>query len=147
MTGLGAVTPLGNTREEFWRALVAGQSGVAAITSFDPSELTTTIAAEVKDFDADALHTRQVALGMNPEGYNPFPYPPSFLIFTWPFGLMPLQVAYPLWTGLTSALFFFAASWMSAKSNMFTWMVRPRTVKRSSIYSRMTPLFHSFSSA
>jgi 3-oxoacyl-[acyl-carrier-protein] synthase II len=50
VTGLGAVTPLGNTRDEFWRRLVAGESGVAPITLFDPADFSTRIAAEVKDF-------------------------------------------------------------------------------------------------
>ncbi len=35
ITGMGAVTPLGNTREAFWRALIAGESGVAKVTAFD----------------------------------------------------------------------------------------------------------------
>ncbi len=55
ITGLGAVTPLGNSREAFWDALVAGRSGVGPITAFDSHKLTTQIAAEVKDFDAGAL--------------------------------------------------------------------------------------------
>jgi 3-oxoacyl-[acyl-carrier-protein] synthase II len=50
VTGLGAVTPLGNTRDEFWRRLVAGESGVGPITAYDASGFTTRIAAEVKDF-------------------------------------------------------------------------------------------------
>jgi len=49
------VTPLGNTRDEFWRRLIAGESGVAPITAFDASEFTTRIAAEVKDFSPDEL--------------------------------------------------------------------------------------------
>jgi len=55
ITGLGAVTPLGNSREAFWDGLVAGRSGVGPITAFDSHKLTTQIAAEVKDFDAGAL--------------------------------------------------------------------------------------------
>jgi 3-oxoacyl-[acyl-carrier-protein] synthase II len=55
ITGLGAVTPLGNSREAFWDGLVAGRSGVGPITAFDSHKLTTQIAAEVKDFDAAAL--------------------------------------------------------------------------------------------
>jgi len=46
------VTPLGNSREEFWRRVVAGESGVGVITAFDASAYPTRIAAEVKDFDA-----------------------------------------------------------------------------------------------
>ncbi|HET7813979.1 MAG TPA: beta-ketoacyl-ACP synthase II [Candidatus Baltobacteraceae bacterium] len=55
VTGLGAVTPLGNTRDEFWRRLVAGESGVGPIAAFDASDFATRFAAEVKDFDPDAL--------------------------------------------------------------------------------------------
>ena len=65
MTGLGAVTPLGNTRDEFWRELIAGHSGVAQITSFDPKDLSTTIAAEVKGFDAEELIGRREARRMD----------------------------------------------------------------------------------
>jgi 3-oxoacyl-[acyl-carrier-protein] synthase II len=53
VTGLGAVTPLGNTVKEFWDNIVAGRSGVAAITKFDTSKFKTNFAAEVKDFDAE----------------------------------------------------------------------------------------------
>ncbi|MGY4384423.1 3-oxoacyl-[acyl-carrier-protein] synthase II [Pedobacter sp. UYP24] len=52
ITGLGAVTPLGNSVNEFWENIVAGKSGVAAITKFDTSKFKTNFAAEVKDFDA-----------------------------------------------------------------------------------------------
>ena len=55
ITGIGAVTPLGHDVPTSWRRLVAGESGVAPITLFDASELPTRIAAEVKDFDAEAL--------------------------------------------------------------------------------------------
>jgi 3-oxoacyl-[acyl-carrier-protein] synthase II len=65
VTGLGAVTPIGNTRDEFWRELIAGHSGVAQITSFDPKDLSTTIAAEVKNFDAEALIGRREARRMD----------------------------------------------------------------------------------
>ena len=49
--GLGCVTPIGQSVEEFWSALTSGQSGVRRITQFDPSELDCQIAAEVKDWD------------------------------------------------------------------------------------------------
>jgi 3-oxoacyl-[acyl-carrier-protein] synthase II len=55
ITGIGAVTPLGHDVPTTWTRLIAGESGVAPITLFDASELPTRIAAEVKDFDADAL--------------------------------------------------------------------------------------------
>lgn len=53
VTGIGALTPVGNSREESWEALLAGRSGVAPITRFDASGLPTHIAAEVKGFVAE----------------------------------------------------------------------------------------------
>jgi 3-oxoacyl-[acyl-carrier-protein] synthase II len=55
VTGLGAITPLGNDVTSYWEGLVAGRSGVDHITIFDPSQLDVQIAAEVKDFDPVAL--------------------------------------------------------------------------------------------
>ncbi len=55
MTGLGAVTPIGNDARASWRAAVAGESGVDFIRAFDPSGFPVRIAAEVKDFDAAAV--------------------------------------------------------------------------------------------
>lgn len=52
VTGLGAVTPIGNTVEDFWKGLVEGQNGISTITRYDVSESKYTLAAEVKDFDA-----------------------------------------------------------------------------------------------
>src|SRR5213593_2875945 len=52
VTGLGAVTPLGNDAPSTWRAALAGESGIDWIRSFDASEAPVRIAAEVKDFDA-----------------------------------------------------------------------------------------------
>jgi 3-oxoacyl-[acyl-carrier-protein] synthase II len=51
VTGLGAVSPLGLTVAEFWAGLVAGRSGIAPITQFDPEDMPTKIAGEVKGFD------------------------------------------------------------------------------------------------
>jgi 3-oxoacyl-[acyl-carrier-protein] synthase II len=51
VTGLGALTPLGNDARSTWRAALAGESGIDWIRSFDPSDLPVRIAAEVKDFD------------------------------------------------------------------------------------------------
>jgi 3-oxoacyl-[acyl-carrier-protein] synthase II len=50
VTGLGAITPIGKTVEDFWSALTSGQSGVRRITLFDPSDQECQIAAEVKDW-------------------------------------------------------------------------------------------------
>ena len=52
VTGLGAVTPVGNTVEEFWSGIKAGKIGIGPITKFDASEYKVQIAAEVKDFVA-----------------------------------------------------------------------------------------------
>jgi 3-oxoacyl-[acyl-carrier-protein] synthase II len=65
VTGVGAVTPLGNTSDEFWRRLIAGESGVGPITAFDAGLFTTRIAAEVKEFDPDALIGRKDARRMD----------------------------------------------------------------------------------
>src|ERR687885_926324 len=55
VTGLGAVTPLGNDARSTWRAAVAGESGIDWIRSFDASEFPVRVAAEVKDFDAGGV--------------------------------------------------------------------------------------------
>ena len=51
VTGMGAITPIGNTAEDYWQNLVAGVSGVARIRAYDASGEEVQIAAEVKDFD------------------------------------------------------------------------------------------------
>jgi 3-oxoacyl-[acyl-carrier-protein] synthase II len=65
ITGLGAVTPVGNTVDQTWENLKAGKSGIALITSFDTSDLATKFAGEVKDFDAEALFGRREARRMD----------------------------------------------------------------------------------
>ena len=55
ITGIGAVTPCGNTAADTWSALCAGRSGITRITRFDPTGCTAQIAAEVKGFDAARL--------------------------------------------------------------------------------------------
>ncbi|MBR0147764.1 MAG: beta-ketoacyl-ACP synthase II [Lachnospiraceae bacterium] len=52
ITGLGAITPIGNSVDEFWAGLKAGKHGFARISKFDPTGFKATIAAEVKGFDA-----------------------------------------------------------------------------------------------
>lgn len=52
ITGMGALTPIGNNLEEFWNALLACKSGAATITKFDASDFTTQFACELKNFDA-----------------------------------------------------------------------------------------------
>jgi len=53
ITGLGAITPLGNSTDEFWKNIVAGKNGVGPITKFDASKFKTRFACEVKNFSPD----------------------------------------------------------------------------------------------
>src|SRR5688572_20276794 len=54
ITGIGAVTPLGNDREAYFSALAAGRSGIATISRFDPAALSCRVAGEVRSFDPGA---------------------------------------------------------------------------------------------
>ena len=65
ITGLGAVTPLGNSASETWKAMVNGVSGVAPITSFDASLFKTQFAGEVKNFDPTLIIDRKEARKMD----------------------------------------------------------------------------------
>ena len=65
VTGMGVVTALGHTVDEFWRRLVAGESGVDRITRFDDSVLSVHIAAELKDFDAHDYMDKRCARRMD----------------------------------------------------------------------------------
>ena len=61
VTGIGLVTPLGTGVEKTWQSLCEGKSGIGRITRFDPSELPSQIAAEVKDFDpADFIDKKEI---------------------------------------------------------------------------------------
>ena len=51
VTGLGALTPIGNTLPEYWEGLISGKSGAAPITYFDASKFKTQFACELKGFD------------------------------------------------------------------------------------------------
>src|SRR5437762_1464174 len=53
ITGMGAITPIGNSAEEYWESLIVGKSGIGPITRFDPSNLPVKIAGEVKGFNPD----------------------------------------------------------------------------------------------
>jgi 3-oxoacyl-[acyl-carrier-protein] synthase II len=59
VTGMGTVNPLAHNVDDFWAALLAGESGAAPVTLFDASELTTRFAAEVKDFDPEVYMPRK----------------------------------------------------------------------------------------
>ncbi len=66
VTGVGAITPLGNDVPTLWDGLLAGRSGVGPITQFDTSEIEVKIAAEIKGFDPAALFGRRVARRNDP---------------------------------------------------------------------------------
>jgi len=53
VTGLGAITPIGNNTKDYWNSLIEGRSGIAPITSFDVSQFTSRIGGEIKDFNID----------------------------------------------------------------------------------------------
>jgi len=55
VTGMGAITPLGNDVPAYWDGLVAGRSGIDRIASFDPAQLDSKIAGEVRGFEAEAV--------------------------------------------------------------------------------------------
>jgi 3-oxoacyl-[acyl-carrier-protein] synthase II len=66
ITGLGAVTPIGNNLAEFWEGLVTGRSGGGTVTQIENLEgFTTTIAAEVKNFDAEQFISKKEARKMD----------------------------------------------------------------------------------
>ena len=66
ITGMGAVTPIGNTVRDFWAGIKAGKSGAGRITKFDPSEYPVHIAAELKDFDPTVALESKEARKMDP---------------------------------------------------------------------------------
>ncbi len=66
ITGIGALTPIGNTRVEFWDGLRNGKSGAAPITKFDASKFKTKFACELKGFDVSNFIDRKEARKMDP---------------------------------------------------------------------------------
>jgi len=66
VTGMGAISPLGNSANDYWKGLVAGKSGAGPITRFDASKFRTRFACEVKDFDAGKYLDRKEARKMDP---------------------------------------------------------------------------------
>ena len=65
VTGVGIVSPIGAGKDEYWKALLAGKSGVGKITRFDATDFATQIAAEVKDFDPGLYMDRKEAKRMD----------------------------------------------------------------------------------
>ena len=56
VTGLGALTPIGNNIQEYWDALISGKSGAAPITYYDTEKHKTKFACEVKNFNIEELY-------------------------------------------------------------------------------------------
>ena len=65
VTGLGALTPIGNTKDEYWDALISGKSGAAPITHFDAEKFKTQFACEVKNFEVTDFIDRKLARKMD----------------------------------------------------------------------------------
>ena len=65
VTGLGAITPLGNDIPTYWKGLVNGESGAAPITKFDATNFKTQFACEVKDWDVSAFLDRKASRKMD----------------------------------------------------------------------------------
>ena len=65
VTGLGALTPIGNTKDEFWEGLISGKSGAAPITYFDAEKFKTKFACELKNFIATDFIDRKLASRMD----------------------------------------------------------------------------------
>ncbi|PSG90534.1 beta-ketoacyl-ACP synthase II [Aurantibacter aestuarii] len=65
VTGLGALTPIGNTKDEYWNALISGKSGAAPITYFDTEKFKTKFACELKNFNATDFIDRKEARKMD----------------------------------------------------------------------------------
>ncbi len=66
ITGLGAVTPIGNNIDEFWNAMMEGKSGAGPITGFDASDYKTQFACEVKGFEVEKYLNRKEVQRMDP---------------------------------------------------------------------------------
>lgn len=65
VTGLGALTPIGNTKDEFWEGLISGKSGAAPITYYDTEKFKTKFACELKNFNATDFLDRKEARKMD----------------------------------------------------------------------------------
>ncbi|MFD0990409.1 beta-ketoacyl-ACP synthase II [Mariniflexile jejuense] len=65
VTGLGALTPIGNTKDEYWEGLISGKSGAAPITYYDTEKFKTKFACELKNFNATDFIDRKLASRMD----------------------------------------------------------------------------------
>ena len=126
VTGLGALTPVGNTAPETWRAAVAGESGIDWIRAFDPEGLPVRVAAEVKDFDPAGLaHPKELrrldrnvvlALGAAKEavadsGLNGFDPHRVGIVFGWIFAAHQFGAAFAA----------YGAGWIRTDAGSYHW--------------------------
>lgn len=65
VTGLGALTPIGNTKDEYWDALVSGKSGAAPVTHFDAEKFKTKFACEIKNFEVTDFIDKKLSRQMD----------------------------------------------------------------------------------
>ena len=65
VTGIGAISPVGNTAEESWEAVINGKSGIGPLTRLDSEQFPVKVAAEVKDFDIEEYIERKEARKMD----------------------------------------------------------------------------------
>ncbi len=70
VTGLGMLSPVGNTVESTWKALLAGQSGISLIDHFDTSAYATKFAGLVKDFNCEDIISRKEQRKMDAAPFN-----------------------------------------------------------------------------
>ena len=66
VTGIGVITPIGNTVDEFWDSLIHGRGGIGPITRFDTTEYAAHFAGQVKDFDPTEFIDYKEARHMDP---------------------------------------------------------------------------------
>lgn len=66
ITGLGAITPIGNNVNDFWKGLVEGKNGVDTITRFNPADVKTKFAAEIKNYNPEDYFDRKTINTMDP---------------------------------------------------------------------------------
>ncbi len=66
VTGMGALTPIGNNLRDYWEGLIAGKSGAATVTKFDPALFKTKFACEIKNFDPTVFMDKKEARKMDP---------------------------------------------------------------------------------
>ena len=66
ITGMGALTPIGNNLESYWQGLISGKSGAAPITRFDAEKFKTRFACEIKNYDVKDHFDRKEARKLDP---------------------------------------------------------------------------------